>query len=380
MVRVSDEEMAFRVFRTIEQIRGVYYLQRTIDHDGPRLSGVRHRWPGAGRDRAAGDGMAHQPGPGRTALAAGLSDEWAALAVRAAAAVGAEYAGVDLLPARDGKVYVLEVNGIPGWKGLQEATGIDVAGSLVDSPRAGVRRDRRGDRGRGQLACLLEVSAPEAGNVSPERHFHDTRYEDFLASAVAIGPALAAAGAAPAGCHHPRRGRGHLALDQVQHQSRHRAAARAAGAGRRREPAAPCATGSVRCWRRPRWPTRPRSTPRSGVRGPAGWARPSAEDVSDAPTVTLREAMALAAERDAVAREYTDRLCAHLRGWGAGARPSPAPRAGVDRGHGGGFLALLAAVPDTHIARKLGPCRGRARYRGGRGRSGRRAAPARPPG
>jgi len=34
MVRVSDEEMAFRVFRTIEQIRGVYYLQRTISHEG----------------------------------------------------------------------------------------------------------------------------------------------------------------------------------------------------------------------------------------------------------------------------------------------------------------------------------------------------------
>src|SRR6185436_9144316 len=34
MVRVSDEEMAFRVFKTIEQIRGVYYLQRTVDHEG----------------------------------------------------------------------------------------------------------------------------------------------------------------------------------------------------------------------------------------------------------------------------------------------------------------------------------------------------------
>ena len=48
--------------------------------------------------------------------------------MRAAAAVGAEYAGVDLLADGDGKVYVLEVNGIPGWQGLQEATGIDVAG------------------------------------------------------------------------------------------------------------------------------------------------------------------------------------------------------------------------------------------------------------
>ena len=39
------------------------------------------------------------------------------------AAVGADYAGVDLLPSRDGTVFVLEVNGIPGWQGLQQATG-----------------------------------------------------------------------------------------------------------------------------------------------------------------------------------------------------------------------------------------------------------------
>ena len=41
--------------------------------------------------------------------------------------VGADYAGVDLLPADDGGVFVLEVNGIPGWQGLQQATGVDVA-------------------------------------------------------------------------------------------------------------------------------------------------------------------------------------------------------------------------------------------------------------
>jgi glutathione synthase/RimK-type ligase-like ATP-grasp enzyme len=52
--------------------------------------------------------------------------------VRAAELVGAEYAGVDLLPREDGSVYVLEVNGIPGWEGLQQATGIDVAGAVID--------------------------------------------------------------------------------------------------------------------------------------------------------------------------------------------------------------------------------------------------------
>jgi glutathione synthase/RimK-type ligase-like ATP-grasp enzyme len=53
------------------------------------------------------------------------------LCVRAAAALGADYAGVDLLPAADGRDYVLEVNGIPGWQGVERATGVDVAAALA---------------------------------------------------------------------------------------------------------------------------------------------------------------------------------------------------------------------------------------------------------
>jgi RimK family alpha-L-glutamate ligase len=132
MTRVTDEEMAYRVFRTIEQIRGVYYLQRTVEHDGTdvRAFVVGGRVIGAIERRAAG---------WRTNLARGgsahsltLSEPLASLALRAAASVGADYAGVDLLTGRDGTTYVLEVNGIPGWKGLQGATGLDVAGYLVD--------------------------------------------------------------------------------------------------------------------------------------------------------------------------------------------------------------------------------------------------------
>ena len=132
MVRVTEEEMAYRVFRTVETIRGVYYLQRTIDHDGRdyRVFVIGGRVLGAIERRA--DGWRTNISRGGQALVARLPEVWATLAVRAAAAVGAEYAGVDLLQARDGTTYVLEVNGIPGWQGLQEATGIDVAGTLVD--------------------------------------------------------------------------------------------------------------------------------------------------------------------------------------------------------------------------------------------------------
>ncbi len=132
MVRVQDEEMAFRVFRTIEQIRGVYYLQRTIDHDGVDIRAfvVGGRVLGAIERRAPG--WRTNLARGGSARRVALPEQLASLALRAAAAVGAEYAGVDLVTASDGTVHVLEVNGIPGWKGFQEATGVDVAGTLVD--------------------------------------------------------------------------------------------------------------------------------------------------------------------------------------------------------------------------------------------------------
>jgi RimK family alpha-L-glutamate ligase len=132
MVRVSDEEMAFRVFRTIELIRGVYYLQRAIQHEGSDIRAfvVGGRVLGAIERRS--QGWRTNLAQGGIARSISLNDDRSSLAVRAAAAVGAEYAGVDLLTSRDGITYVLEVNGIPGWKGLQEATGLDVAGRLID--------------------------------------------------------------------------------------------------------------------------------------------------------------------------------------------------------------------------------------------------------
>jgi glutathione synthase/RimK-type ligase-like ATP-grasp enzyme len=54
------------------------------------------------------------------------------LAVAACAAVGADHAGVDLVRDRDGRLHVLEVNGIPAWRGLQGTTTLDIAARVVD--------------------------------------------------------------------------------------------------------------------------------------------------------------------------------------------------------------------------------------------------------
>ena len=46
--------------------------------------------------------------------------------------MGAEVAGVDLLVDSTGKWWVIEVNAVPGWRGLSETTEKDIALALVD--------------------------------------------------------------------------------------------------------------------------------------------------------------------------------------------------------------------------------------------------------
>jgi ribosomal protein S6--L-glutamate ligase len=115
-------------------MRTVFYVQRAIDHDGRDIRAfvVGRRVLGAIERRAPQGEWRTNVAIGGSAKACDLTPEWEQLALRAAAAVGADYAGVDLLPSRDGQVFVLEVNGIPGWEGLQKATGLDVAGAIVE--------------------------------------------------------------------------------------------------------------------------------------------------------------------------------------------------------------------------------------------------------
>src|SRR5437879_13057023 len=93
MVRVTDEEMAFRVFRTLETIRAVYYVQRAIDHAGcdVRAFVVGGRVIGAIERSAAGWKANLARGGG--ARGNTLSAERAALAWCAGYAVGAGAAG-----------------------------------------------------------------------------------------------------------------------------------------------------------------------------------------------------------------------------------------------------------------------------------------------
>ncbi len=134
MVRVSDPDTAFRVLRALDAVRAVFYVQRVVEHGGRdvRAFVVGGRVLGAIEREAPAGEWRTNVSRGGAARAIALPAAWEALALGAARAVGADYAGVDLIAAPGGTTYVLEVNGIPGWEGLQGATGLDVAGAIVD--------------------------------------------------------------------------------------------------------------------------------------------------------------------------------------------------------------------------------------------------------
>ena len=79
---------------------------------------------------------------GGTAKPVALSEEEVDTAIRAAKVMGLNVAGVDLLRSRRGPL-VLEVNSSPGLEGIEGATGLDLAGAVVDYVAARVRRLRR---------------------------------------------------------------------------------------------------------------------------------------------------------------------------------------------------------------------------------------------
>ena len=64
-----------------------------------------------------------------------LSPDFEQVAVRAAQVLGLSVAGVDLLESKDGPK-VMEVNSSPGFEGLEEATGLDIAGAIIEHAAA----------------------------------------------------------------------------------------------------------------------------------------------------------------------------------------------------------------------------------------------------
>jgi len=70
---------------------------------------------------------------GAECFATTVTPEMEQLAIKATQAVQADYAGVDLIRQQNGSYTVLEVNSVPAWKGLYQATGINAATHLAQA-------------------------------------------------------------------------------------------------------------------------------------------------------------------------------------------------------------------------------------------------------
>ncbi len=118
-----------------EAVAGVYYLQRFVGAAGPDHRDFRvfvvDREPVAAMARQAAHWITNVKQGGRP-LPTPLDRELGELATAAAAAVGARFCGVDILRAADGTPYVLEVNSMPAWSGLQTVAAVDIADLLAD--------------------------------------------------------------------------------------------------------------------------------------------------------------------------------------------------------------------------------------------------------
>ena len=207
-----------------------------------------------------------------------------------------------------------------------------------------------------QLACILEVNAWKPGNVSRMHDFADCRFEEFLVSAVAIGPAFREAARSFVGktiLQAVRATRGLVGTNTNLGMAIALAPlAKAAGTGHPnglRAAVVEVLEGltvedALMAYEAIR------------VAAPAGLGKVDRCDVfGEDADVTLRGAMELAQDRDALASEYVTGFeltfdvgyATLLRLWGVGCRLSDSI---VQT-----FLTILARAPDSLIARKNGP-------------------------
>jgi len=198
------------------------------------------------------------------------------------------------------------------------------------------------------LACTYEATARKPGNVHPGASFVDLRWEDFIASAAAIAPVLP---------RFAQEGVGVMVLEAIRATRKVVRTNTNLGivlllAPLVRADVLGVAVGDVL-----RESTvRDASLVYRAIREttPGGMGKVEEQDVADEPTMTLLEAMRLAADRDTIARWYATDYAGldDCLGWLADAleRDRLCPERAIVRTQ----LTILAEIPDSLIERKCG--------------------------
>lgn len=127
-----ESELSSKLTELLKE-RGVLYLQEFVPNPGRdiRVFVVGEEAIGAIYRVSRSGSFISNLSQGATPVKCELTEEMRELAISAAKAVGADFAGVDLIEGEEG-LFLLEVNATPSGKGIKLACGIDVTGRIVD--------------------------------------------------------------------------------------------------------------------------------------------------------------------------------------------------------------------------------------------------------
>jgi RimK family alpha-L-glutamate ligase len=132
VIRCSSADHLEAVLDSLWRVGDEIVVQQYVETAGRshRLLVVGGEVVAAARFRAAHGEWRSNAARGGSAVSLDPDGDEIGLAVAASRAVGLGICGVDLLPGEEGTL-ICEVNPTPGFRGLEEATGIDVAGAIV---------------------------------------------------------------------------------------------------------------------------------------------------------------------------------------------------------------------------------------------------------
>lgn len=119
---------------TLDEARGVFYLQRFIAPRDGMFEDMRvlvSRGAVVAAMRRRSSHWITNVRQGARPVAVEPTPRERDLALRSAQALGADFAGVDLIAGEDGAPLVLEVNSMAGWSGLQRVTPFSIAERLA---------------------------------------------------------------------------------------------------------------------------------------------------------------------------------------------------------------------------------------------------------
>ncbi len=218
---------------------------------------------------------------------------------------------------------------------------------------SGAHADSALDVGRcAELACVLEAAAAKPGNVHPGARFDDVTFDDFVASAAAIAPAMREARRIGVGATVLRA---ILATRSAVGTNTNLGTVLLLAPLAAAPPELPLAEGVADVLAR-LTPDDARDVYRAiRLAQAAGLGNIGEMDVAGTPPPDLIAAMRLASERDLVARQYAENyfhVFTWLVPWLEQACRSGWP---LDRSIVGAHVRLMSRIPDSLIARKCGP-------------------------